>query len=132
MRAVLILPWLTIALVSAATYSRLTRGSLLELRSALIPVLTQLGIDVGALLGDAIITETVFGLPGLGRLAVQSVTTQDLPVIVGAGPPGPPILTVGILDRVTFPSTLNCFGRSRIRTDRPARSRRRMHGRNQP
>lgn len=104
----LILPWLTLALVSAATYSRLTRGSLLEvlgedyvrtarakgiseervvyrhaLRSALTPVLTQLGIDVGALLGGAIITENVFGLPGLGQLAVQSVTTQDLPVIVG-------------------------------------------------
>ena len=104
----LILPWVTLALVSAATYSRLTRGSLLEvlgedyvrtarskgltdrrvvyrhaLRSALTPVVTQLGIDVGALLGGAIITENVFGLPGLGQLAVQSVTTQDLPVIVG-------------------------------------------------
>jgi peptide/nickel transport system permease protein len=104
----LILPWLTIALVSAATYSRLTRTSLLEvlsedyvrtarskglserrvvyrhaLRSALTPVVTQLGIDVGALLGGAIITEDVFGLPGLGQEAVQSVTTQDLPVIVG-------------------------------------------------
>lgn len=104
----LVLPWLTIALVSAATYSRLTRGALLEvlgedyvrtarskglsdrrvvyrhaLRSALTPVVTQLGIDVGALLGGAIITENVFGLPGLGQLAVQSVTTQDLPVIVG-------------------------------------------------
>ena len=88
----LILPWLTLALVSAATYSRLTRGSLLEvlgedyvrtarskglserrvvyrhgLRSALTPVVTQLGIDVGALLGGAIVTENVFGLPGLGR-----------------------------------------------------------------
>jgi peptide/nickel transport system permease protein len=104
----LVLPWLTLALVSAATYSRLTRGSLLEvlgedyvrtarskglserrvvyrhaLRSALTPVVTQLGIDVGALLGGAIITEDVFGLPGLGQEAVQSVTTQDLPVIVG-------------------------------------------------
>jgi peptide/nickel transport system permease protein len=104
----LILPWLTLALVSAATYSRLTRGSLLEvlgedyvrtarskglserrviyrhaLRSAITPVVTQLGIDVGALLGGAIVTEDVFGLPGLGQEAVQSVTTQDLPVIVG-------------------------------------------------
>jgi peptide/nickel transport system permease protein len=104
----LVLPWLTLALVSAATYSRLTRGSLLEvlgedyvrtarskglserrvvyrhaLRSALTPVVTQLGIDVGALLGGAIITEDVFGLPGLGQEAVQSVTTEDLPVIVG-------------------------------------------------
>lgn len=104
----LILPWLTLAIVSAATYSRLTRGSLLEvlnedyvrtarakglterrvvyrhaLRSALTPVVTQLGIDVGALLGGAVITENVFGLPGLGQLAVQSVTTQDLPVVIG-------------------------------------------------
>jgi peptide/nickel transport system permease protein len=104
----LILPWLTLAIVSAATYTRLTRTSLLEvlgedyvrtarakglterrvvyrhgLRSALTPVVTQLGIDIGTLLGGAIVTETVFGLPGLGQLAVQSVTTQDLPVIIG-------------------------------------------------
>jgi peptide/nickel transport system permease protein len=104
----LILPWLTVAIVSAATYTRLTRTSLLEvfsqdyirtarakglserrvvyrhgLRSALTPVVTQLGIDMGALLGGAIVTENVFGLPGLGQLAVQSVTTQDLPVIIG-------------------------------------------------
>ena len=45
--------------------------------------MTQLGVDVGALLGGAIVTESIFGLPGLGQLAVQSVTTQDLPVIVG-------------------------------------------------
>ncbi|MGH8834820.1 MAG: ABC transporter permease, partial [Actinomycetes bacterium] len=101
-------PWLTVAIVSAATYTRLTRTSLLEvfsqdyirtarakglserrvvyrhgLRSALTPVVTQLGIDIGALLGGAIVTENVFGLPGLGQLAVQSVTTQDLPVIIG-------------------------------------------------
>jgi peptide/nickel transport system permease protein len=46
-------------------------------------VVTQLGIDVGTLLGGVIVTETVFGLPGLGQLAVQSVTTQDLPVVIG-------------------------------------------------
>lgn len=104
----LILPWLTLALVSAATYSRLTRASLLDvlgedyittarskglterrvvyrhgLRSAVTPVVTQLGVDVGALLGGAVVTESIFGLPGLGQLAVQSVTTEDLPVIVG-------------------------------------------------
>jgi peptide/nickel transport system permease protein len=104
----LILPWVTLALVTSATYSRLTRGSLLEtlgedyirtarskgigerrvvyrhgLRSALTPVVTQFGIDVGTLLGGAIVTENVFGLPGLGQLAVQSVTNQDLPVIIG-------------------------------------------------
>jgi peptide/nickel transport system permease protein len=104
----LILPWVTLAVVSAASYTRLARTSLLEvfgedyvrtarakgiterrvvyrhaLRSALTPLVTQLGVDVGTLLGGAIVTETVFGLPGLGQLAVQSITTQDLPVIVG-------------------------------------------------
>ena len=92
----LILPWLTIALVTAATYVRLTRGSMLDvmgedyirtarakgiresrviyrhgLRAALTPVVTQFGIDVGTLLGGAIVTENVFGLPGLGELAVN-------------------------------------------------------------
>src|SRR5215472_2741588 len=87
----LILPWLTLALVSAATYTRLTRGSMLDvfgedyirtarskgmserrlilrhnLRAALTPVVTQFGLDVGTLIGGAVITETVFGLPGLG------------------------------------------------------------------
>jgi len=104
----LVLPWVTLAAVTAATYSRLTRSSLLEvlgedyirtarskglgedrvvyrhgLRSALTPVVTLLGIDVGTLLGGVIVTEQVFGLPGLGQLAWQSVTTQDLPVIIG-------------------------------------------------
>ncbi|HWC42535.1 MAG TPA: ABC transporter permease [Actinomycetota bacterium] len=104
----LVLPWVTLAAVTAATYSRLTRSSMLEvlgedyirtarskglsedrvvyrhgLRSALTPVVTLLGIDVGTLLGGVIVTEQVFGLPGLGQLAWQSVTTQDLPVIIG-------------------------------------------------
>src|SRR6266540_818494 len=95
-------------MVTAATYSRLTRSSLLEvlgeyyirtarakglpewrvvywhgLRNALTPVVTQLGVDIGTLLGGVIVTEQVFGLPGLGQLALQSVTTQDLPVIIG-------------------------------------------------
>ncbi len=94
--------------MSAATYTRLTRGSLLEvlgedyirtarskglserrviyrhgLRSALTPVVSQFGIDVGTLLGGAIITEEVFGMPGLGYTAVQSIENQDLPVIIG-------------------------------------------------
>lgn len=104
----LILPWVTLAVTSAAVYSRLTRSSLLDtmaedyirtarakglterqvlfrhgLRSSLTPVVTQFGIDLGTLLGGAIVTESVFGLPGLGQLAVQSVTNQDLPVIIG-------------------------------------------------
>ena len=93
----LILPWFTLALVSAATYTRLTRGSMLDvmgedyirtarakglserrvifrhsLRAALTPIVTQFGLDVGILLGGAIITEVVFGLPGLGFTAVQA------------------------------------------------------------
>jgi len=104
----LVLPWITLALISAATYTRLTRGSLLEvlgedyirtarskglterrviyrhgLRSALTPVVSQFGIDVGTLLGGAIITEQVFGMPGLGYTAVNSIEQQDLPVIIG-------------------------------------------------
>ena len=104
----LVLPWFTLALVSAATYTRLTRGSMLDvmgedyirtarakglserrvifrhsLRAALTPVVTQFGIDVGVLLGGAIITEQVFGLPGLGYTAVQAIGQQDLPVIIG-------------------------------------------------
>ncbi len=104
----LALPWLSIALVSAATYSRLTRSAMLDaleqdyirtarakglkesriiwrhaLRSSLTPVVSQFGIDLGTLIGGAIVTEVVFGLPGLGREAVQAITTQDLPIIMG-------------------------------------------------
>jgi peptide/nickel transport system permease protein len=104
----LILPWLTLALVSAATYTRLTRGSMLDvfgedyirtarskgmserrlilrhnLRSALTPVVTQFGLDVGVLIGGAVITETVFGLPGIGFTAIRAINQQDLPVVIG-------------------------------------------------
>ncbi len=101
----LVLPWLTLSLVQAAIYTRLTRGSMLdvmgedyirtarakgmperrvifkhELRAALTPIVTQFGIDVGVLLGGVVITETVFGMPGLGFTAVQAIQEQDLPV----------------------------------------------------
>jgi peptide/nickel transport system permease protein len=104
----LILPWLTLALISAAAYTRLSRTSMLEvlgedyirtarskglserrvilrhaLRSALTPVVTQFGIDFATVLGGAILTETVWGLPGLGRESVQAIDNQDLPVIIG-------------------------------------------------
>ncbi len=104
----LVLPWFALAVVYAAQYSRVTRGSLLEvlgedyirtarakglserrvtyrhgLRSALTPVVTLLGIDVGGLLGGAIITEVIFGLPGIGQAAVTAVFVGDLPVIFG-------------------------------------------------
>jgi peptide/nickel transport system permease protein len=103
-----ILPWLTLALVSAATYTRLVRGSMLDvfgedyirtarskgmserriilrhnLRSSLTPVVTQFGLDVGVLIGGAIVTEQVFGLPGLGWTAVHAIYSQDLPLIMG-------------------------------------------------
>jgi peptide/nickel transport system permease protein len=104
----LLLPWFTLAAVTAAAYTRLTRGSMLDvlgedyirtarakglgerrvifrhgLRAALTPIVTQFGIDLGGLLGGAIITEQVFGLPGLGFQAVRAVTSNDLPVIIG-------------------------------------------------
>ncbi|MBV8301962.1 MAG: ABC transporter permease, partial [Candidatus Dormibacteraeota bacterium] len=105
---VLILPWITLALITAATYSRLSRSSLLDtlgedyirtarakglserrvvyrhaLRSALTPIVTQFGIDLATVLGGAIITETVFGLPGLGKAVVASIGNQDLPLTQG-------------------------------------------------
>jgi peptide/nickel transport system permease protein len=104
----LILPWIALALISAATYTRLTRSTMLEvmgedyirtarakglaerrvvyrhsLRSALTPVVSQFGIDVGTLLGGAILTETVFSMPGLGYTVVNAITQQDLPVVIG-------------------------------------------------
>jgi peptide/nickel transport system permease protein len=104
----LILPWLTLALVSAAIYTRLTRGSMLDvlnedyirtarskgiaerrvigrhaLRGALTPVVTQFGIDLGALLGGAVVTETVFSLPGLGKAALDALNQQNQPVVIG-------------------------------------------------
>jgi peptide/nickel transport system permease protein len=104
----MILPWLALALVSAATYTRLTRGAMLDvlgedyvrtarskgvsenrvvyrhaLRSALTPVLTQFGIDMGQLVGGVVVIETVFSLPGLGKTAFDALGQQDLPVIIG-------------------------------------------------
>ena len=102
------LPWLTVAIVSAALYTRLTRDGMLEtmsedyvrlaiskglsrkrvlfkyvLRGAITPIVTIAGLDIAVLLGGAIITESVFGLPGMGRLAFNSVSDSDLPVIAG-------------------------------------------------
>ncbi|WP_327086491.1 ABC transporter permease [Nonomuraea sp. NBC_01738] len=104
----LILPWITIATVQAASYVRLTRGSMLDvlgedyirtarakgvperrvvyrhgLRAALTPVVTQLGVDVGTLIGGVVVTESVFGLGGIGQAVVQAFNQGDLPVIMG-------------------------------------------------
>jgi peptide/nickel transport system permease protein len=104
----LILPWITLAFVTAASYARLTRASMLEvlgedyirtarakglpertviyrhgLRSALTPIVTLLGIDVGTLLGGTVVTEQLFGLQGVGQTAVTAVNQSDLPVVMG-------------------------------------------------
>jgi peptide/nickel transport system permease protein len=104
----MILPWITLATVQAAVYTRLSRGSLLDtmgedyirtarakglserrvilrhgLRAALTPVVSQLGIDIGALLGGVIVVEQVFSLPGLGYDSVNAINTGNLPVIIG-------------------------------------------------
>jgi peptide/nickel transport system permease protein len=104
----LILPWITLATVSAAVYSRLSRSSLLEtlsedyirtarakglperrvvlrhgLRSALTPVVSQLGIDVGTLLGGVVVVENVFGIGGIGQDSVEAIDQGNLPVIIG-------------------------------------------------
>jgi peptide/nickel transport system permease protein len=103
-----ILPWITLAFTSAAFYARMVRGNLIEtmnedyirtarakglperrviykhgLRGALTPVVTMLGLDIGILLGGAFITETLFGLPGIGRLAVQAIGNNDFPIVMG-------------------------------------------------
>jgi peptide/nickel transport system permease protein len=103
----LILPWFTVAMVTASTYARLTRGSMMDVlgedyirtanakglsrsrviyrhavRSALTPLVTQFGIDIATLLSGVIVTETIFSLNGLGNEAVRSITSQDLPVIL--------------------------------------------------
>jgi peptide/nickel transport system permease protein len=104
----MILPWITLAAVQAAVYTRLMRGQLLStlgedyirtarakglserrvifrhaVRSALTPVVSQLGVDVGQLLGGVVVVESVFGLGGVGQVAVQAIQTEDLPVIIG-------------------------------------------------
>lgn len=104
----IILPWVGLAYLMVAAYTRLTRGSMLDvlgedyirtarakglsekrvvyrhgLRSALTPVITQFGIDIGVLIGSTIVTEKVFGLQGIGQLVYQSISVGDTPVIVG-------------------------------------------------
>ncbi|WP_037606451.1 ABC transporter permease [Streptacidiphilus rugosus] len=104
----MLLPWITLAVVNAATYARFTRSAMLEslseeyvravrakglaawgvyvkhaFRGAITPVVTMFGIDMGLFLGGALITETTFNIPGIGRLAVESVGSQDLPMMMG-------------------------------------------------
>jgi peptide/nickel transport system permease protein len=104
----LILPWLVLAASFAAVYARFLRGNLLEtmsedyirtarskglrervvvfkhgVRSAITPLVTILGLDLGILLGGAILTETVFNIPGIGRLAYDSIQKSDLNTVQG-------------------------------------------------
>ena len=53
------------------------------LRSALTPIVTMIGIDFATILGGLVITENLFGLPGIGQLAVQSISTNDFPMVMG-------------------------------------------------
>lgn len=103
-----LMPWIVISLSFAAFYARMVRGNLIEtmgedyirtarakglserrvilrhgLRSALTPVVTMFGMDMGILLGGAIITETVFNLPGIGQYAIRSLLTNDIPAVMG-------------------------------------------------
>ncbi|MBA2725854.1 MAG: ABC transporter permease [Actinobacteria bacterium] len=101
------LPWVILAITSAAVYARMVRGNMLDvqtedyirtarakglteravtrhsLRSALTPIVTMYGLDLGILLGGAVITESIFNIPGIGSLAVSSIANLDLPVILG-------------------------------------------------
>jgi peptide/nickel transport system permease protein len=104
----LILPWLVLAASFAAVYARFLRGNLLEtmsedyirtarskglrervvvfkhgVRSAITPLVTILGLDLGILLGGAILTETVFNIPGIGYYAYDAIRNNDLPAIQG-------------------------------------------------
>ncbi|MFI5628266.1 ABC transporter permease [Streptomyces sp. NPDC051664] len=104
----LLLPWASLALVSAAPYARMTRASMLEtlaedhvrtfraygvserklvgrhaLRGALGPVIALGALDIGSMFGGAVLTESLFNIPGVGRELVDAVKNVDLPVVVG-------------------------------------------------
>jgi peptide/nickel transport system permease protein len=104
----LILPWLVVAAGTAAIYARLVRGSMIEtmsedyirtarakglserrvvlrhgLRAAINPIVTVLGLDIGVLLGSSVLVETVFGIPGIGRLNYVAITHADFPIVQG-------------------------------------------------
>lgn len=104
----LVLPALTLGFTGSALIARMTRSSMLEvlsedyirtarskgsperkviyrhaLRNAMIPTLTVIGLTIGGLLAGAVVTETVFALPGVGRLVISSVLRRDYPVIQG-------------------------------------------------
>jgi peptide/nickel transport system permease protein len=103
----LIMPWFVLAAGSAAVFARLMRGSLIEtmkedyirtarakglperlvvrqgVRAAINPIVTLLALEIGVLLGGAILVETVFNIPGVGRLAYNAIVHSDFEVIQG-------------------------------------------------
>ncbi|MEV7791553.1 ABC transporter permease [Streptomyces sp. NPDC087512] len=104
----LLIPWLVMATIFTANYTRMSRSSMIEQlqeehvkaarakgmsgnytffryawRGSLIPIVTILGIDLSSLLSGGMVTEMTFGLAGLGRLALSSVTDKDLPMLMG-------------------------------------------------
>lgn len=104
----LLMPWMVLAASFAAFYARLLRANLIEtmsedyirtarakglpewrvilqhgVRSAITPIVTVLGLDIGILMGGAVLTETVFDIPGVGRLAYDGIQNADLPIIQG-------------------------------------------------
>jgi len=104
----LIMPWFVVAAGTAAIYARLIRGSLIEtmgedyirtarakglrerrvvlrhgVRAAINPILTILGLDIGILLGSAVLVETVFNIPGIGRLNYDAIQHSDFPIVQG-------------------------------------------------
>lgn len=105
----LVLPALTVGIASAAFIARITRGAVLEtlgqdyvrtarakgvvervvvvrhaLRNALLPIVTVIGLQLGSLLGGAVLTETVFAWPGVGRMLVDAILARDLPLVQGS------------------------------------------------
>jgi peptide/nickel transport system permease protein len=104
----LIMPWLVLAASFAAIYARLLRGNLIEvmsedyirtarakgvperkvvvrhgIRAAITPLVSAAGVDIGTLLGGVILVETVFNIPGIGRLSYDAILNGDLPMIQG-------------------------------------------------
>jgi peptide/nickel transport system permease protein len=104
----LILPWMTFMFLFTALYVRMIRANTMEtlnedfvrtarakgapehvvlrshvLRNSMLPIVTMLGMDIGIALGGAVFTETVYGLPGLGKTLVTSINTFDLPTTMG-------------------------------------------------
>ncbi|WP_394011729.1 ABC transporter permease [Anaerococcus cruorum] len=112
----MILPWFALGFQSSAVIMRMTRSAMLDvldkdyirtalskgllkrkiilvhaLKNAMVPVITTIGLQAGGLLGGSILTETIFSIPGIGRLMVDSIKTRDYPIILGA------ILLIGIV-----------------------------------